>query len=612
MELSEFRDRLLDSIRLKSAEEGTADAEAFLSYVSDALAETKEPANDILYLPFEGIGSSQRKIQISGFSYNEADFCLSLYIVAPLTYGDLSSMSAESADLYLKSARAFIQDASVIIRSAEESAPAYGLALDLEGKYGNAKKYCICLITDRSVSRQARPSSLSPVNGIKVETRIIDIKYLHRIEEAKAREKDLVIDLLEYTDRGMPCLPSCPTDAYTAYLCSIPGLVLAQLYNTYGEKLLDGNVRSYLQAQGKVNKGIRHTIQNEPEMFFAYNNGIAATAYSLRTRSSRGSLYITEITALQIVNGGQTTASLADFLLNGKKERSEECMKQIFVPMKLSVIAPEKAQRLVPNISHYANSQNKISESDLWSNHPFHIRMEAISRSLLAPAVGGNQYGTHWYYERTAGQYRQQTYKMTESEKHPFEMQNPRTQLFTKTDLAKYINIKSCLPHIVSAGSQMSFTRFSEALTVQWTKDDSQFNEKYFRETVAMAILFRQTDRLVKAQPWFNSYKANIVAYTLSKILYTVSTQYPDKRIDYRSIWLKQGLSDAWVHQIESTSKTIYDMLTDPARPVESVTDWAKREACWEQAKQIPLRLMYAFARELTGKEAEQPDAKEE
>ena len=145
-----------------------------------------------------------------------------------------------------------------------------------------------------------------------------------------------------------------------------------------------------MTAKGKINKGIRNTILNEPEMFFAYNNGIAATAYDVKIEAGEICPLITEITSLQIVNGGQTTASLASALVNDKERANG--LKDIYVPMKLSVVTPEKAMELIPNIAKYANKQNKVSDADFFSNHAFHVRMEDFSRRILAPAVMGNQY----------------------------------------------------------------------------------------------------------------------------------------------------------------------------------------------------------------------------
>lgn len=613
MELSDFRDELLDQIRFdETVANMTSDVEAFLAYLSYVLIEAEEIDDEINYLPFEGIGSSRRKIKIDGYSYNELDEYLSLYIVTPLTYNELSTLTLTNAISYFNRAKAFIQDASVIVKTAEESAPAYGLAVDILKRYQSVRKYCIYLLTDMSMSRNLRQFELGNINGIPVEPRIIDITYLYQLNESKTGKDDLVIDMLDYTDRGLLCLPASHTDDYTAYLCNIPGMVLAQLYNAYGGRLLEGNVRSFLQTKGKVNKGIRNTILNAPDMFFAYNNGIAATAYDIKTESQNGSLFIKEITALQIVNGGQTTASLASALLNDKRDGSEDSLRKIYVPMKLSIVSPEKAQELIPNISRYANSQNKVSDADLWSNHPFHIRMETISRRLLAPASAGNQYGTHWYYERANGQYKQETYKLTDAQRKHFEMQNPKSQMFTKTDLAKYINIQMCLPYTASTGGQKSFAKFAEWAAAQWEKGDDRFNEKFFREVVAIAILFKHADKAVKAQSWYNSYKANIVAYTLSKLIYTVITEYPELTIDYRSIWMRQGLSDAWVQQIEVTSKIMYEMLVDEHRQVENVTEWAKREACWEQAKKLKIKLFPNFEKELIYKDVDKQEMQDE
>lgn len=603
MDVVEFRESIIAQIRFASSTDGTSDKEEFLNYVSEMLVEAEQLDDMIEFLPFEGIGTNRRKIQIEGYSYNELDDYLTIYIVADLTYGDIETLTNTEANKYFSRARAFIEDAEYITRMAEESAPAYGLAVDIFKKYASVRKYCIYLLTDMSMSKSIKEVDSGDVKGIPVEYHIWDINRLYQLSESRSGKEDIVIDLTEFTENGIPCLPASATDDYIAYLCNIPGSVLAQLYSNYGGRLLEGNVRSFLQTKGKVNKGIRNTILNAPDMFFAYNNGIAATAYAIETNNVNGMLYLQKITALQIVNGGQTTASLAMALLKDKKDGSEEKLKRIYVPMKLSVVSPEKAQELIPNISRYANSQNKVSDADLWSNHPFHVRMEELSRRIVAPAVDGHQYGTHWYYERANGQYKQETYKLTDAARKRFEMQNPKAQMFTKTDLAKFMNIRRMLPHVASTGGQKSFAKFAEWVSAEWEKGDARFNEGYFRQVIAMAIIFRQADKIVKVQPWYNSYKANIVAYTIAKIIYTVNTKYPEYAIDYRSVWNRQGLSDAWVNQIIQLSKVMYDFLIDDNRPVENVTEWAKREACWEAAKKLHITLLPEFLKELAYKD---------
>lgn len=598
MNLPEFKEQVIERIKIDASMEMTSDKEEFLNYISEILIDADE-IDDFIFLPFEGVGKRNKKIQIDGYSYNELDEILTLFITPQLTYSIDETLTNSEATKIFSRAEAFIENAQYITENAEESSPGYGLAFDLQNRYKHIRKYCIYILTDMVMSDKIKTFKENEVSKIPVEYHIWDIGRLFQISQSESGKEDIIIKLGDYIKHGIPCLPASITNEYTAYLCNIPGFTLATLYNNYGRRLLEGNVRSFLQTRGKVNKGIRNTILNNPDMFFAYNNGIATTASSMKTIDVDGVKYISEITDLQIVNGGQTTASLAMALLNDKKDGSEEKLKKIYVPMKLSIVTEEKAQELIPNISRYANSQNKVSEADLWSNHPFHIRMEDFSRRILAPTKDGNQYGTHWYYERANGQYKQETYKSTASEKNRFKLQNPTQQMFKKTDLAKYMNLLQMRPDIASAGGQKSFSQFSKNVTGKWEKEDSIFNEDYFKRVISLAIIFKESDHIIKAQAWYNSYKANIIAYTMAKLFYVIKNEYTDRAIDFKTIWLKQKLSDVWKKQIESLSKTMYEFLISDDRLVENVTEWAKREGCWKKAKELPVTLLPEFIEEL-------------
>ena len=114
---------------------------------------------------------------------------------------------------------------------------------------------------------------------------------------------------------------------------------------------------------------------------------------------------------------------------------------QIFVQMKLSVIDSEQSEVVVPRISEYANTQNRVNAADFFSNHPFHIRMEEFSRRIWAPAQQGAQRETKWFYERARGQYADAQSKLTPGEQKRFKAEYPKPQMFTKTDLAKFENV---------------------------------------------------------------------------------------------------------------------------------------------------------------------------
>lgn len=608
MELSEFREGILDDVHFNASLNGTSPREEFLVLYASALVDAEE-FEDFEQLAYEGVGSRNRKIQIDGYYYSELDNCLYIIICPFVDSVDVQSLTATEAENQFKKARAFIEESrsGFIQKYAEESSPGYGLAIDVQKRFSKVPKIKFYILTDMVMSNRIREIQSTQIGGSVAEYHIWDISRLQSLQESKTGKEEIVIDLKAFSEHGIPCLEAGSNDEYTAYLCNIPGAILADLYNRYGGRLLEGNVRSFLSAKGKINREIRNTILNNPEMFFAYNNGIAATAYAVQVEYGEMCPYITEITSLQIVNGGQTTASLASAAINDKNKVNG--LKGIYVPMKLSVVTPEKAMELIPNIAKYANKQNKVSDADFFSNHAFHIRIEDFSRRVLAPAFMGNQFGTHWYYERARGQYKQEQARMAKPQRDKFLIQNPKAQMFTKTDLAKFFNIYRQLPHQVSAGAQKNFIRFAEWASEAWEKDETEFNEVFFRKIVCLNILFKKTDYIVKHATWYEmGYKAQVVTYTLSYLFFAIEKVSADVTLDFRSIWNNQDISHALELQIEQIAEVMYSHLVSPNRDVENVTEWAKREACWKKAKQIEIPLSNEFTAELALKSEEQED----
>ena len=179
-------------------------------------------------------------------------------------------------------------------------------------------------------------------------------------------------------------------------LVVMPGKLLAQIYGLYGARLLEQNVRTFLQARTKVNQGIIRTIEESPGMFFAFNNGLTATAAEVElSQAANGGLGVSAMRDLQIVNGGQTTASILY-----AQDRDKAVLDEVFVQMKLSVVDSERISDVVPLVSRYANTQNRVSEADFFSSHPFHRELERISRMTPAPARAGSLVSTKWFYER--------------------------------------------------------------------------------------------------------------------------------------------------------------------------------------------------------------------
>lgn len=615
MDLESFRQSILQEVHVNASQNGTFPRDEFLALYTEELVEAEEFV-DFEPVQYDGSGSRNKHLQIDGYYYDDLEQSLGLFICDFSDSEVTETVTRGDAETSFRREEAFVQDAlsGFIQKHAEESSPGYGLAVDISGRYKDVRKYKFYLITDKVLSKRITGIPGGKLGKAETEYSIWDISRLQGIRESKTGKEDIVIHLSDFGVEGIPCLKASESEDYTAYLCNIPGKVLADMYNHYGSRLLEGNVRSFLSVRGKINKGIRNTILNDPAKFFAYNNGIAATAYAIQTEQGFSSLMITEITGLQIVNGGQTTASLANALIKDKARANN--LQNIYVPMKLSVVSPENAVTLIPDIARFANSQNKVSEADFFSNSPFHIRMEEISRRLIAPAVDGNQFGTHWYYERARGQYRQEQAKMTEAEKKKFQMENPKRQMFTKTDLAKYYNIYQMMPDKVSLGAQKNFIEFAKWAGEQWNKNDLNFNEVFFKRVVCVDILFKAVDDIVKHAAWYDGgYKAQVNTYTLSWLFYLIQKNYPRYAFNFRDVWNKQRVSDELKMQLESLAEKVFYHLTNPDRLVQNVTEWAKRADCWEKLKEMDFQLSPALVRWLVPKEAvseQEKDAKVE
>jgi hypothetical protein len=313
----------------------------------------------------------------------------------------------------------------------------------------------------------------------------------------------------------------------------------------------------------------------------------------------RGSgLYLTTVADLQIVNGGQTTASLST---TRNKEKAD--LSNIFVQMKLSIVTSDPAEEMIPNISRFANSQNKVSDADLASNRDFHVRMETLSRRIGAPAKPGTQFKTFWFYERARAQYLNEQSKGTKSDKNKFLMLNPREQLITKTDLAKYENAWRRLPHTVSYGAQKNFNAFEEWVRQEWERAKDDFNEQYFQNLIVKAILWKSTERMVSDQDWYQKgYRANIVAYTIARLSLLIEAKGRGKILDFKYIWDRQQISQALIRQLEIIAEEVFEVITDKSRPVENVTEWCKRKMCWDRVESLELSLRPDFANELVDK----------
>ena len=601
MEIGEFYDDLRNTVSTRAAIENDYRSFAFMSEVSDRLAEAEE-IESLTVLQYEGVGTRNRRLAVNGFDLDDSDNSIALAVLLFHDSEELATVTTTDAKRVLTSLENFLAEsiAGTFTKGREESSSAYQLAEDLLSRGRNVTRYRLYLITDARMSDRVRVLPSSEINGTRVDFHIWDIQRLHQVHESRQGREELEIDLTDWLADGLRVLEvGDGSDDFATYLAAVPGNVISDLYGRYGSRLLEGNVRSFLSARGKVNKGIRSTILSEPEMFLAYNNGITATATGVTLSADASRL--TQIRDLQIVNGGQTTASL--FYLNRDEGKNID-FSSVVVQMKLVVVNPERAIELVPNISRYANSQNRVSEADFFSNSPFHVRLEELSRRVLAPAKPGVNFQTKWFYERTRGQYLNEKSKISTAEARKFQATYPRNQLITKTDAAKYEVSWAMKPHVVSAGAQKNFVAFADEVTSKWETSDAQFNEVYFKNLVSKAILFNDVRSRVVRSDWYQSgYLANIVTYTLAKLAHEILQQGGGRRLDLGRVWSAQAVDPALADVCSALARLVFEALTDPGRRIANVTEWAKSEECWRSIQSIDFRLDEQFLQSLVSQE---------
>jgi hypothetical protein len=523
----------------------------------------------------------QRGIEVSGYGIDDSD---TLNLVVTLRRGEVPPASVPRGEIEtaFRRLRGFWERCRErpLHESLEESSDSWSMALEVHRSAAKIRRIRMIVVTDGlSAVEYLEPED---EDGVEIQRSVWDIGRLYRLHGTGMRGEPVEIDFLDRFGRPLPCIsPDLPGADYAAYLAAVPANWLADIYEEFGARLLEKNVRSFLQFTGKVNRGMRDTLGGEDaNRFFAYNNGISATASAVELDvDDSGAAGIVRLRDLQIVNGGQTTASVH------RAQRSGIDISHVAVQAKITEIEGDRLEEMVPLISRYANSQNRVSISDLSSNDPFHIGIEALSRSVWAPATKTTTRQTRWFYERARGQYQDALNReMTTARRRVFREIHPNRQKFTKTDLAKFENAWAQRPWEVSLGAQKNFTAFMVALQEN-KQGDIAGDVAYYQHLIAKAILWRRSERIVSAQA-FGGYRANIVAYAIAILSHATA-----QRLDLDRIWQQQDLDEPLELAIADLSHQVFKHLTADERPVANVTEWAKRKESWARLREASWQL---------------------
>jgi hypothetical protein len=605
----EFRADLLAATVSRAETHESGMREAFVAEIAERLREAGE-LPEIEHCAETLLGSRGRRLELDAYAFDEADSSLNLFCAiydggtgAPATisltdartngFGRMRGLFDQARDGWLTS-------------SIEESRPLFSLARRIQtGDKLTALR--LHVLTDRAISERLR--EISPeetTDGIPVTFQVWDVTRLKRVHDARSVRSDLFVDLSSLPGGGLLVLPATSGFAdYESYLAVVPGSALADIFIRHGSRLLEGNVRTFLGRKGSANTGMAKTVAEHPERFFAYNNGISATASEIAVADGPGQTrIITGITNLQIVNGAQTTASLAALRREGKHP-----LDAVSVMMKLSVVPDaEVAEALVPLISRYANTQNGVRASDFFASSAFHRRMEEISRRIIAPAVDGSLTQTHWYYERARGQYLNDQVGLSTAKKELFARRNPRSQVIVKTAMAKVETCFDLLPDIACRGAEKAFTAFAERVTDDW-KDEakrSTYGDDWYRSAVARSILFTAAERVVSGASWFekgSGYRSQIVAYTIARLAALAKDMTRGGRLDYLRVWAAQTAGSVLDNQMLLIAGEMRGVLQSPPVAGQNVGEWAKNQACRKRALETDVPVDPAFDTFLVGKE---------
>lgn len=543
---------------------------AFSEVVMDHMADIGMTFNPVVCHYSGKIGNAN--LRLSGYAVSDEADQLDLFVSLYDGVNELQSIPDSETKTAAAQCLRFLTRCAEgrMTSSLDPSTEVHTLALIIQEHYPNLDQIRIYVLTDKVA--KSKNFRAREVAGKTIKLEVMDIERLHRHwAEGKPRD-ELVVNFEEVSGGPLPCvyIPGEATD-YDYALTVFPGEALRFIYEKYGPRLLEANVRSFLSATGKVNRGIRDTLKADPERFMAYNNGIVVVADEARLgRASDGSPGLLWLKGMQIVNGGQTTASI----YFTKKKNPEVDLERVRVPAKVIVLrSQDEAQEeaLISDISRYANSQNAVKLSDLSANKPFHIELEKVANTTYCPDGI-----SRWFYERAAGSYNVMLARegTTPAKLKRLKAAIPTSRKITKTDLAKYLNAWDQKPDQVSFGAQKNFERFM----AKFSDEDGETNiplpdPKEFKRMVAKALIFKATQKIARRK--FQAFQANVTAYTVSLLSHRLGT-----KLDLDRIWTAQDVSEQLKAQITTWSEEVNEVLHRTADG-RMVSEWAKKPECW-------------------------------
>lgn len=416
-----------------------------------------------------------------------------------------------------------------------------------------------------TVGKESRSKSIS------VFKRLIDLNFIYNVLISQGNREVLVVNFENLYPEEIHLLKAADEEHFESYLCVLPAALIAELYRKYSTRILEKNVRSFLQFKG-VNQGIRDTIKKTPELFIAYNNGMTITAVDSELKENNGQYILKSLTDFQIVNGGQTTASI----YFSKKEGLD--ISKVRVMAKINVAKntdEDKLNEFISQISIYSNAQSKVSSTDLRSRNEQLVKLKAVSESTLTPT------GKKWFFERFKGEFNTLIRK-NPAAKTRINNEYPKERRFSKEELAKYYMSWGDQPYMVKKGGEKIFRSFIEVISGGEKKKAPAIDRDFFEETIARIMLFRTLEKQYGAgKNSLGQLRSAVVPYSIAIIYKYAGTIKPNMVFDLAKIWKQEQFDESFSEMSYSLMDLMNNLIKKYALS-DDLGEYSKKEELWD------------------------------
>jgi hypothetical protein len=592
-----YRKELLDSSK---DEDGFVQQTQLLSQILPLLVDAKlldsEDWNDSYFL------NSAENLKLNGYTVNESSERLQIFIVdessidLTSTEKNLQISTKSHYENQFKRVTKFLNKAikGYLIDDVQDADPIRPLLSQLSSAIGKEQFDVIEIFLISATATTENRGSIPQPKKIDFEdenisvsfTRnrervnkelliikhLVDLNFLYNVLISQGNRESLVIDFEVLFDYKIEVIKAAEEENFESYLCVLPANIISELYKRYSSRLLEKNVRSFLQFKG-ANKEIRKTIRDSPEKFIAFNNGITITSTAKEIESINGKLFIKSLTDFQIVNGGQTTASIYFTQKDGFSIDKVKIMAKINVARD---VTEEGLDTLISDISRFSNSQTKVSNVDLSSRSTQLNKIKALSESIITPS------GRKWFFEKSRGEFNTKL-RIAGSNKARIEKEYPKNYRFSKEQLGKYFTAWGDQPYVVKKGGEKVFRYFLEEITGELRgKKAVNINRDFYEQLISKIILFTQLEKIYgQGKHSMGQIRSAVVPYVISIIYIYSDGAKEGKKFDLSKIWKKEKLENDLVTFFTELMKLMNGLIKNYSES-DDYGEYSKNKKLWD------------------------------